>query len=135
MVTIIIIKSTSLLHLSYKMSHPIKLFGLRGSVFTRYALMTLEEAGVPYDMQLVPIDQLKSPEHLARHPFSKMPALQDRDFQLYESRAISRYIASQYDVKGTLYPNEPRQRALIEQWISVEQSYFRAAQEDRKSVV
>lgn len=107
----------------------IKLFGLRGSVFTRYALLTLDEANVPYDMVIVPLDQLKSTEHLDRHPFAKVPVLQDGDFKFYESRAISRYIASQHDKKGTLYPSDPRTRALIEQWISVEQSYFRATEE------
>jgi glutathione S-transferase len=111
------------------MSNQIKLFGLRGSVFTRYALMTLDEAGVAYDMVIVPLDQLKSADHLARHPFGKVPVLHDGDLELFETRAISRHIASHYDRQGTLYPSDPRTRALIEQWISVEQSYFRSTEE------
>jgi glutathione S-transferase len=111
------------------MSNQIKLFGLRGSVFTRYALMTLDEAGVAYDMVIVPLDQLKSADHLARHPFGKVPVLHDGELELFESRAISRHIASHYDRQGTLYPSDPRTRALIEQWISVEQSYFRSTEE------
>ena len=53
------------------MSNPIKFFGLRGSVFTRYALFALDEVGVQYDMTIVPLDQFKSAENLARHPFGK----------------------------------------------------------------
>lgn len=111
------------------MSNQLKLFGLRGSVHSRFALLTLDEAGAEYELVLVPFNQLQTPEHLARHPFGKLPVLQDGDLKLFESRAISRYIAAQYDKKGTLYPADPRTRALIEQWISVEQSYFRAAEE------
>ncbi len=111
------------------MSKQLKLVGLRGSVHTRYALMALDEAEAQYDMIIVPFNQLKTSEPLVRHPFGRIPVLQDGDLQLFESRAISRYVASQYDKKGTLYPADPRTRALIEQWISVEQSYFRSVED------
>ena len=34
----------------------------------------------------------RSPEHLALHPFGKMPILQHGDFFLYESLAIATYL-------------------------------------------
>src|SRR4029079_3910704 len=63
----------------------------------------------------------KSPEYLARHPFGVVPLLDDDGFQLYESRAILRYLDGKY---GGLAPTDLKDRAVMEQWISVEQSYF-----------
>ena len=61
----------------------------------------------------------KQPAHLARQPFGQVPALEDGDFSLYESRAIARYVN---DTRGgKLTPVDPKKRALMEQWISLEQ--------------
>ncbi len=109
----------------------LKLFGLRGSTCTRRVLATLEEINTPYEFEAVFLDTIKSPEYIAnRHPLGKIPALQDgNDYRIYESRAIVRYIASAYDRTGTLYPSDPKVRGIIEQWISVEQCYYNAAED------
>jgi len=71
---------------------------------------------------------IKAPEYLAtKHPFGRMPVLIDDGFQLYESRAISRYLAIKY--QGTknstiLLPTDLQKAALVEQFISVEASYY-----------
>jgi glutathione S-transferase len=93
--------------------------------------MTLEETGTPYTLQPVnfPAGEHKTPEYKAKHqPFGKIPALHDDDFHLYESRAITKYIADTYDKTGKLDPTDPKKRALVEQWISVETSYYNAAE-------
>lgn len=102
-----------------------KLYGHPGSTCTRKVLCALYEKGAAFDYQIVDITkgEQKSPEHLARQPFGVVPALEDGDFGLYESRAIIRYLDQ--TLPGTsLTPADPKARAKMEQWISVEQSYF-----------
>ena len=77
-------------------------------------------------IELVALDLLggahKQPEHLARHPFGVIPVLDDDGFVLYESRAIVRYL----DARGagaSLVPAAPHDRARMDQWLSVDQSY------------
>ncbi len=102
-----------------------KLYGHPMSTCTRKVLATLYEKNAPFD--LVPIDlssgSHKRAEHLARQPFGQIPAIEDGDFQLYESRAIIRYL-DQVLPGASLAPSDPRGRALMEQWISVETSNF-----------
>lgn len=92
--------------------------------------MTLEELNLPYEFITVGAEEMKKPEYMAKQPWGKVPVLEDgSDFQLYESRAIIRYLVNSYDRTGTLYPSEPKARAIVDQWISIEQSYYCAAQE------
>jgi glutathione S-transferase len=108
----------------------VKVFGLRASTCTRRVLTTLEEIGLPFDFETIGFEKTKTPEYLAnKQPFGKVPVLQDGDYQIYESRAIARYLASAYDKTGTLYPTDAKIRGVIEQWISVEQSYYNAAED------
>ena len=103
-----------------------KIFGHPMSTCTRKVLMTLAETNTAHDFVLVDFakGEHKQPPHLARQPFGQVPALQDDDFELYESRAMCRYINDK--VGGPLVPRELRDRARMEQWISVETSNFTA---------
>ncbi|WP_441285720.1 glutathione S-transferase family protein [Sorangium sp. KYC3313] len=102
-----------------------KIYGHPMSTCTRKVLTVLAEKG--QEAQFVLVDLMKGahkqPEHLARHPFGVIPVLEDEDFTLYESRAIMRYL--DHKLPGApLTPTELRARALMDQWLSVEQSYF-----------
>lgn len=103
-----------------------KLYGHPACGHTQRVLCALAEKN--QEVELVVIDlatgRQKSPEHLARHPFGVIPVLEEDDgFQLYESRAIMRYLDD--TLAGiALTPREGRARARMEQWISVEYSYF-----------
>ena len=108
----------------------IKIYGLRGSLRTRSVLATLEELGLPYDFVSTDFEKMKTQEFLVKQPWGKVPVLEDgSNFQLYESRAIIRYLVNAYDRAGALYPAEPRARAVVDQWISIEQSYYVAAED------
>jgi glutathione S-transferase len=100
-----------------------KIYGHPMSTCTRKVLATLVETSAPYE--LVTIDfataEHKQPPHLARQPFGKIPAIDDGGFELYESRAICRYINDKHG--GSLVPKTTQARARMEQWMSVEQSY------------
>jgi glutathione S-transferase len=101
-----------------------KIFGHPMSTCTRKVLMTLAETNTAYDFTLVDFakGEHKQAPHTNRQPFGQVPALADGDFELYESRAMCRYINDK--VNGPLVPRDNRDRARMEQWISVETSNF-----------
>ena len=53
-------------------------------------------------------------------PFGQIPVLVDGDVQIFESRAIIRYIAKKWGGKGTdLVGKDLAQQALTETWLEV----------------
>jgi len=102
----------------------IKLFGHPMSTCTRKVLFTLNETNTQYELVTVDFAKAehKGAAHLARQPWGKLPALEDNGFELYESRAMARYIDAKSG--GKLTPKDAQQHGLMEQWISVETSYF-----------
>jgi len=104
----------------------VKIYGHPMSTCTRKVLTTLAEKGHRADLVLVDLmkGEHKQPEHLARQPFGVIPVFEDDDgFQLYESRAIIRYLDAKLS-GPSLTPSDLKARARMEQWISVEQSNF-----------
>lgn len=86
--------------------------------------MTLNETKTPFELVLVDFakGEHKQPAHLARQPFGQVPALDDDGFEMYESRAMARYIDGKCG--GPLTPKDARARAAMEQWISIETSNY-----------
>lgn len=80
------------------------------------------EAGL--DLEIVEIDVKagghKTPEFAALNPGQKVPTFEDGNFSLWESRAISNYLASLNPDSG-LYPVDAKARAIVDQW-----SYWQA---------
>lgn len=101
-----------------------KIFGHPMSTCARKVLTTLLETNQAYELVVVDLmkGEHKAPEHIERQPFGQVPALKDGDFELYESRAMCRYLNDK--VNGPLVPRELQDRARMEQWISVETSNF-----------
>jgi glutathione S-transferase len=99
------------------------------STCSRKIICLLHEKQVDYNFRHIDLTkgEQKSPEYLRIQPFGKVPAWTDDDgFQVIESRAILKYLDAKYDgVK--LVPSDLRQFASMEQWISVEYSYFTPA--------
>lgn len=102
-----------------------KLYGHPMSTCTRKVLTTLAEKG--QEAQFVLIDlgtgQQKSPDYMAKHPFGVVPYLEDDGFNMYESRAIIRYLDAKLP-GNKLIPSDLPSLGRMEQWLSVEQSYF-----------
>ena len=86
--------------------------------------MTLNETNTPFELTVVDFakGEHKQPAHMARQPFGQVPALEDAGFQMYESRAMARYIDGK--AGGLLTPQGATERALMEQWISIETENF-----------
>ena len=105
------------------MAKPI-VYGPAYSTYARTARLTLEEKGVDYD--LVEVDLIagatKAPEHLARHPFGKVPAFEHDGFELYETDAIMRYVNAAFPGPD-LKPAHPKARARMAQAISIINGY------------
>uniref|UniRef100_A0ACD5XFI9 Uncharacterized protein n=1 Tax=Avena sativa TaxID=4498 RepID=A0ACD5XFI9_AVESA len=103
---------------------PMKLHGMALSPNVVRVAAVLNEFGL--DFEIVPVDLRtgahKHPDFLALNPFGQIPALQDGDEVLYESRAINRYIATKYRSQG---PDlVPTPSAKLETWLEVESHHF-----------
>jgi glutathione S-transferase len=102
----------------------IQLYGSPFSTCTRKVLTALLETKTPYQLNVIDFTKRehKQEPHLSRQPFGQVPAIDDEGFQLFESRAICRYISAK--ANDQLVPVTLRERALMDQWSSVEQSNF-----------
>lgn len=101
------------------------LWGFDGSTYVRTVKMLLAEKAVT-DFKQVQINVLagdpKTPEHMARHPFGKVPVLDHDGLRILETSAIVRYLNDVLPGKS-LVPATPRDRARMDMMISVIDSY------------
>ena len=85
--------------------------GLARDMRVRWAL---EEVGQPYRVRLVSFDEMKAPEHLARHPFGQIPTYEEGELVLFESGAIVLHVA---ETRRGLLPEDPEARARAIAWM------------------
>lgn len=85
----------------------------------RGPMLTAKALGIDLNMKTVNImggDQMK-PEFVAINPQHCVPTLVDGDLKLWESRAISAYLVNQYGKDDSLYPKDPKKRALVDKML------------------
>ena len=105
------------------MAAPI-IYGPNYSTYARSLRLALEEKGVEYKLEEINIlaGEGQAPQHVARHPFGKVPAFAHDGFTLYESAAIERYIDEAFP--GTkLQPADLKRRTRMAQIVGVIDSY------------
>lgn len=101
----------------------IAVYTIPGSPFGRAVLATLEEKGARYRLEALTPQQMRSPEHLALHPFGRLPILEHGDFRLYETQAILRYLDRV--VPGPAHtPADPEAAARMDQLMNVNDWYL-----------
>jgi glutathione S-transferase len=104
----------------------VQILGPQFSNFVRSVQLCCEEKSVPYQlgMQLDGSEVVfKSDQHLALHPFGKVPALKHGERTLIETATICRYIDSAFDGMS-LQPEDLYQRALVDQWSHIIAGYI-----------
>ncbi|XP_023933959.2 glutathione S-transferase 1 isoform X2 [Bicyclus anynana] len=98
-------------------TQPIKLYYLPPSPPCRSVMMTARALDIDLELVLTNIMQgeHKTPEYLKMNPQHTIPTMDDSGFILWESRAILTYLVNAYGRTDSLYPKNPRQRALVDQ--------------------
>jgi glutathione S-transferase len=94
-----------------------------GSPFGRAVLATLEEKGASWRLSPVAPGTFRSPEHLARHPFGRVPVLEHNGYSLYETQAILRYLDRVLPTPA-LTPRDPKRAARMDQAMNVNDWYL-----------
>jgi glutathione S-transferase len=102
----------------------ITVYSIPGSPFGRAVLATIAEKSAPFRFVAVAPPAHKGPEHLARHPFGRVPAIDDDGFKLYETQAITRYIDATHGTPRALTPRDPKTESRMNQVIGVIDWYF-----------
>ena len=102
-----------------------KLWGFDGSTYVRTVKMLLAEKQCT-DFEQVQVNVLagepKQPDHLARHPFGKVPVLDHDGMRLLETSAITRYLNDVLPGKS-LVPATPQARAKMDMIVGIFDSY------------
>ncbi|MDR9835766.1 glutathione S-transferase family protein [Herbaspirillum huttiense] len=94
------------------------IYGRDNSINVRKVLWACTELGIAFERQDwgIGFKSTSEPSFVAMNPNAMVPVIDDDGFVLWESNSILRYLAGQYG-DGALYPQAPRLRARIDQWI------------------
>ncbi|MCL7028220.1 hypothetical protein MKW94_018620 [Papaver nudicaule] len=106
----------------------LKVHGLAKSMPVSIVMLCLAEKD--QDFEFVPVDlskgEHKSHPFLSKNPFGKIPVFEDGSITLFESRAITGYIAHKYRDIGTdlLRHGKVEEAAMVGAWIEAESKHF-----------
>ncbi|KAI8588027.1 hypothetical protein HDU89_002203 [Geranomyces variabilis] len=98
----------------------VKLYGMSVSTCTQKVIFVLQDKQIPFEFIAINVlkKEQKLPEHIARHPFGKIPVLEHEGNFIFESLAIVRYLDALHPNIGTkLVPtHDAYKAALVDQW-------------------
>jgi len=96
----------------------LRIWGRISSVNVQKVVWCCDELGVPYERTDAggAFGLNDTPQYLAMNPNGLVPVIDDDGFILYESNAITRYLAAKHGA-GTLWPDDPRARADVDRWM------------------
>ena len=100
------------------MTAEVRIFGTVISTYTRIIEITAEEVGLSHE---VTATAARSPQN--HHPFGKVPVVEVDGLELYESVSVTQYLDNAHNA-GTLQPNDPAARAVMDRWIAVGNNYL-----------
>ncbi|GJN05246.1 hypothetical protein PR202_ga22859 [Eleusine coracana subsp. coracana] len=105
-----------------------KVYGPAASTNVARVLVCLEEVDAEYELVHVdmPSGEHKNPEHLVRNPFGQVPAFQDGELILTESRAIAKYVLRKGGSQ-LLRECNLSESAVVNVWLEVEAAHFNSA--------
>ncbi|KAF2888089.1 hypothetical protein ILUMI_18084, partial [Ignelater luminosus] len=87
------------------------------STACRAVLLTVRALDLTLDLQEIDVlnKENLTPDFIKINPQHTIPVLVDEDLIICDSHAISGYLVAKYGSDSTLYPNDPRERALVDQ--------------------
>lgn len=94
-----------------------KLYSKPGACSTACHI-SLQWSGLPFDVQVLTAEDMRSPAYLAINPTGAVPALVDGDFRLTQNAAIVGYIADLAPQAGLAGDGSPRQHAEAMRWLA-----------------
>jgi len=96
----------------------LRILGRANSFNVRKVLWVCDEIGIPYQREDFGrgFSPTNTPEFLKFNPVGQVPTVIEDGFVMRESNSIVRYLAARHGAKN-LYPDDPRQRQRIEQWM------------------
>jgi glutathione S-transferase len=104
------------------------LYGFDGSTYVRTVRMLLAEKNANYKQ--VPVNVLKGeprqPEHMARHPFGRVPVFDHDGFRIIETGAIASYL-DEVLPGPSFTPESSKDRARMRMAMSIVDSYGNGA--------
>ena len=98
-------------------------YSIPGSPYGRAVLATLKEKGAGVRYVPVAPGSFRQEPHIRRHPFGKVPVLEQGGFVLYETQAILRYL-DRVLPHPALTPTDPRDAARMDQVMNINDCYF-----------
>ncbi len=106
----------------------LKVWGRKNSSNVQKAMWAVGELGISYERVDVGMEfgGNDEPAYSALNPNGLIPTIQDGDFVLWESNSIIRYLAARYGA-GKLEPADLRSRAIANQWMDWQISFFQPA--------
>jgi glutathione S-transferase len=100
----------------------IKIYGVPLSQNVRKPLAIAAHLGIP--VENIPVRPM-DPVVKEKYPCARVPFMEEGDFILGESNAIMVYLASK--AKSDLYPDDPKRRAEVNQWLSWDNAHWTPA--------
>nr|XP_015838196.1 PREDICTED: glutathione S-transferase 1-like [Tribolium castaneum] len=103
------------IHFSFAMAPVLYVTHLTPPV--RAVLMTAKTIDLDLELKKLNVEKRehKNSEFLKLNPQHTVPTLVDNDFVLWDSHAIMAYLVSKYAKDDSLYPNDLKQRAIVNQ--------------------
>lgn len=103
----------------------LEVWGRRNSSNVMTVMWSVGELGLEYKRHNLggSFGGLDTPDYRAMNPNGVVPTVNDNGRVLWESNVIARYLAATYG-KGSLWPEDPYQRALSDQWMDWYKSTF-----------
>jgi glutathione S-transferase len=109
----------------------IEVWGRKNSFNVQKVLWCCEELYVPYRRHDAGglFGGTDEDEYLAANPTGLVPTISDEGFTLWESNTIVRYLSAKHGA-GTLWPEDPAERALADKWMDYQLGTFFPAFKD-----
>lgn len=96
----------------------LEVWGRKNSYNVQKVLWCCEELEIPFRRHDAGglFGGTEKDEYLSRNPTGLVPTISDEGFVLWESNAIVRYLSAKHG-RGTLWPEDPKVRALADKWM------------------